>query len=369
MSILKYKTKDGRVRYRVRIYEDYQVIADQVFDTKAEALMFKSRANVNKADRKIQGIVGRDMTVSQFWNEVYLPTKGSQLNPSTVGTYKHLFRKHLEPTFGERDMREVRTEEIMRTLSTISRTIGPVTLNKVRQVFAGLYSHGKKLSYVSVNPLDTVPKAKNPAIKDDFKWWEFKFAKQFLEWCRTTDCPRYLMYRMVLEEGGMRPGEVIALKRDQLDLKKQFYRVCRSYNRATRTVENDTKTNRSRHVGLSPELCELLRVHLASHQSDYVFPNVKGMHFQYENLKTIFQKDCDKAGVPCIGLNGLRHTFASHFIMRGGSEVALAKILGHVSTAMLRRYVHLAQEYLLNHRGILQFERMAEDIVVIPARP
>ena len=41
----------------------------------------------------------------------------------------------------------------------------------------------------------------------------------------------------------------------------------------------------------------------------------------------------------------LRHTFASHFVMRGGNIVALQKILGHASLTMTMRYAHLAPQY------------------------
>lgn len=42
----------------------------------------------------------------------------------------------------------------------------------------------------------------------------------------------------------------------------------------------------------------------------------------------------------------LRHTFASHFVMRGGNIVVLQKILGHSSLAMTMRYAHLAPDHL-----------------------
>ena len=41
-----------------------------------------------------------------------------------------------------------------------------------------------------------------------------------------------------------------------------------------------------------------------------------------------------------------RHTFASHFVMRGGNILTLQKILGHTDIKMTLRYAHLAPEYL-----------------------
>ena len=42
----------------------------------------------------------------------------------------------------------------------------------------------------------------------------------------------------------------------------------------------------------------------------------------------------------------LRHTFASHFVMKGGSLLTLQKILGHQSIQMTMRYAHLAPDHL-----------------------
>ncbi|MGA3716176.1 tyrosine-type recombinase/integrase, partial [Escherichia coli] len=38
----------------------------------------------------------------------------------------------------------------------------------------------------------------------------------------------------------------------------------------------------------------------------------------------------------------LRHTFASHFMMRGGNILVLQQILGHSTIMMTMRYAHFA---------------------------
>ena len=42
----------------------------------------------------------------------------------------------------------------------------------------------------------------------------------------------------------------------------------------------------------------------------------------------------------------LRHTFASHFMMKGGNILVLQRILGHQSLTMTMRYAHFAPEHL-----------------------
>jgi integrase len=42
----------------------------------------------------------------------------------------------------------------------------------------------------------------------------------------------------------------------------------------------------------------------------------------------------------------LRHTFASHFMMRGGNILVLQQILGHSTIVMTMRYAHFAPDHL-----------------------
>ena len=54
----------------------------------------------------------------------------------------------------------------------------------------------------------------------------------------------------------------------------------------------------------------------------------------------------------------LRHTFASHFVMRRGNILVLQKILGHSSLTMTMRYAHLAPDHL---QEALQFNPLSDE--------
>lgn len=54
----------------------------------------------------------------------------------------------------------------------------------------------------------------------------------------------------------------------------------------------------------------------------------------------------------------LRHTFASHFMMNGGSILVLQKLLGHQSLAMTMRYAHLAPDHLQEAKALNPLARL-----------
>lgn len=63
------------------------------------------------------------------------------------------------------------------------------------------------------------------------------------------------------------------------------------------------------------------------------------------NIKRSFVSAVVRAGIEDFKFHDLRHTFASHMIMRGASLKEVQEILGHKTMTMTLRYAHLSQEH------------------------
>lgn len=102
-----------------------------------------------------------------------------------------------------------------------------------------------------------------------------------------------------------------------------------------RITFNKTKSGKTRSVPYSDALIE-----------NYV-RNKTGKLF--ESCAGAFRKAVERANIelPAGQLTHVcRHTFASHYLMKGGDILTLQKILGHSTLTMTMRYAHFAPEHL-----------------------
>ncbi len=81
-----------------------------------------------------------------------------------------------------------------------------------------------------------------------------------------------------------------------------------------------------------------------------------------QTIRVRFLKDQVAAGVPKLGIHGLRHNFASHFVMRGGNIYDLKFLMGHSDIDTTMGDAHLCPEHLARKSEIVQFQipRMAD---------
>ncbi|MFA6412857.1 MAG: site-specific integrase [Syntrophales bacterium] len=170
-------------------------------------------------------------------------------------------------------------------------------------------------------------------------------------------CPPHL-YDIVLcaLNTGMRRGEILGLKWDQIKDGLIYLQ--------------HTKTNTPRQVPINQTLTELFKFIRKKQKigTQYVFTFSPKAKRKEENSLTVvntetgdrvlevkrsFATAMKKAGIDNFRFHDLRHTFASHMIMRGASLKEVQEILGHTTMTMTLRYAHLSQEHKLKAVNLL----------------
>jgi integrase len=119
---------------------------------------------------------------------------------------------------------------------------------------------------------------------------------------------------MIAMRTGLRQGELLALRWDDVDLVAGRLMVRRS---AVSGVVGTPKSGKSREVPLSDDAIAALRSLASRFRGELVFCKEDGKMLTEGECKHPLWRACRKAGLRRIGWHLLRHTFASHLAMRG----------------------------------------------------
>jgi integrase len=124
-------------------------------------------------------------------------------------------------------------------------------------------------------------------------------------------------------ETGMRRGEILALKWDDID-----------FPRATATIR-ESKNGYSRTIPLTPQGCALVQAIPGDREGNqFVFPTTANA------VRLLWQRITKKAGIVDLHFHDLRHEAISRFFELGLTVPEVASISGHRDARMLLRYAH-----------------------------
>ncbi len=154
---------------------------------------------------------------------------------------------------------------------------------------------------------------------------------------------------------GMRKGELFGLRWPDVHLDAARLDVMRSYKLAP-------KSGKARHLPAHPELVRILRQwkeRCPATPEGLVFPVAAGgswrMGRREDSLDLGALLKAAECHVPVKPWHALRHTFASHFMMRGGNILTLQKLLGHADINMTMVYAHLAPDFMAQEVARLEY--------------
>lgn len=270
--------------------------------------------------------------------------------PSEVHSKETILRLHLGPCFGTLKLADISVRHIERyKADKLNSGLGPKSINNTLTVLRRML-----VLAVEWGLIKDVPKIKwLKAPKPEFDFLDFDEAERFIAGAD----PEWRAMITIALKTGLRLGELLALRWDDIDLKAGRLMVRRA---VARGIVGTTKSGKAREVALSTEAIRALRSirHL---KGDLVFSNTHGDMLSKNVTKHPLWRACKRSGLRQIGWHTLRHTFASHLAMRGVPLIAVQQLLGHATIEMTMRYAHLAPAVhrqaveLLDRKGPAEF--------------
>jgi integrase len=138
---------------------------------------------------------------------------------------------------------------------------------------------------------------------------------------------------------GMRKGEILNLKWDDVDLKNGFIFVRETKNGDRRDIPINQKLRSALESLYRGSKKNPRQIHIP-----YVFYYYRTGN-PFLDVKRSFTTALRKAGIKDFRFHDLRHTFASQLVMAGADIAAVRELLGHKTLTMTLRYSHLAPNH------------------------
>jgi integrase len=93
-----------------------------------------------------------EITIAGFWEHTYWPFVQENLKPSTIHGYNQIWHQHLKSHFGTMTLREYRKGMGSVFLTKLSKTLRPRTVQHVKNLASGIFTHAANLDEIEANP-------------------------------------------------------------------------------------------------------------------------------------------------------------------------------------------------------------------------
>lgn len=279
-------------------------------------------------------------------------------------TYQYAIDHHISPGLGDCQLRTVTADDVDRFLIDRARSgYSRSVVRRIRDTLSQVFRWGVRRRQCTWDPAafaelppSSIYEEATPRVRRTPRALLPEEARRFVD-AAAADPNEALLLTAICT--GLRPGELLALHWDDVDLAKGVLTVRRAWKgRDEYRHIGEPKTRSSiRTVGLPTVAVEALRRHqVAQHRRRVthdcpaewellVFSSAAGTPIDPSNFRRLVKDVAMRAGIGHLAPYDLRHTAASLLSDAGVPNHELADLLGHTTTRMVEvHYRHRLTE-------------------------
>ena len=327
---------------------------------KRRALYGKTRAEV--AEKLAQALSDRSgglanfdagsVTVGEYLERWLNDSAKGSVRDSTHASYERLLRRYVFPGLGRVKLRKLSAAHVQGLYRSMQD--GGLSSRTVRYAHAVLrraLKQAMRWGMIPRNPCDDADPPK--ANREEMRPLDREQARRLLSFA-SSDGDRLEALWVLAIHTGMRPGELLGLKWEDVDLEAGALRVKRALLPEGEFAA--TKTARSRRsIDLTPGSVEALKRHRTAQLEErlrraglwqdqgLVFPSSVGTLLSHRNAVRAFKALLHRAELPeTTRFYDLRHSCATLLLSRNVHPKYVQELLGHASIALtLDTYSHV----------------------------
>ncbi|MDI2128741.1 tyrosine-type recombinase/integrase [Yinghuangia seranimata] len=289
---------------------------------------------------------------------------------STYDKYEAQVRLHLAPGLGTKRLEALSVQDVRRFLVRLERQTTAATAKEAHRVLRTALTAACREELITRNVVSLV-EAPRPDARE-ITPWSLDETLTFLEAARGESLYAAFVLAITM---GLRRGEIVGLKWDQVDLERRTLRVAKQTQRRRGVLYDDDPKGRRRRTIPLPAMCvaplrwqrmrqaDARRRALADktgagwQESGYVFTTRTGRPVEPRNLYRAFTRVAEDADLRVIRLHDARHGCATLLTAAGVPPRVVMEILGHSQISItMDVYTHVVQD--TQREAISHMDRM-----------
>lgn len=347
---------DGSFRDRLNGGYEYRFTLDNgvrrsVYGKTKRECLDKAKEVVKRHEQGLLAL-GRTQALEKFLGQ-WLRDSAARLRPRTWDGYESAARTRIYPHLGAVRLDKLTGQQIQALYTKLLE--GGLSAASVQRTHALLHRSLKdavRWGLVAFNAADRVSPPR--AYRPEFTTLTGRQIRALLD---SIEDPQRLALYTLAASSGLRQGEQLGLKWDDIDFDRKVLAVRRSlqWSKGSGLVLAEVKTARSRrNVALSGRAVMALekartaqkvarmKAGPAWEDTGLVFTSEAGRPLKPQRVTHVFQEDLAKAGLPRVRYHDLRHTAATLLLEAGTHPKVVQEMLGHATIAVtMDTYSHV----------------------------
>ncbi|HVB25345.1 MAG TPA: tyrosine-type recombinase/integrase [Ktedonobacteraceae bacterium] len=343
-----YLRKDGRYAAEIKLDGKRKTVYGK---TEKEAYQKMQQALYEHRQGTL--ITGPQQTVKQFLEYWLENVQKPLIREITYSLNRGIIYKHIMPDLGQIKLRDLKPEHIEKLYAKMLKAeYNPSSIGHTHGILRSALNQAVKRGLLARNVCDIVSPPRSH--KHEVTSLTINQAQKLIQVAKGHRLEALLIVAITT---GMRRGELLALRWQDVDFETKRLYVRRSVNRIVGhgIVEGEPKTmNSKRTITLPQVVLDALKQHKANQEEtkrkvgtlwkdrNLVFPNTQGNYEEATHLRTMFLKFLRDAELPSIRFHDLRHSAASILLSLGVNPKVIQELLGHSKVSMtLDVYSHV----------------------------
>lgn len=290
------------------------------------------------------------------WFEYWIDVKKKTVRPNTVRNYTERYNKNIQKIIGRKILTEVKSIHCQKIFTDMAEEgYKTSTIYQTRIALFNMLEFAKENEVILSNPCKKSVKSDMGKPSQKKEALTIDVQKKFIEYAKGQSYEN--QFRFILQTG-LRTGELVGLKWEDIDFSKKAIRIQRSmeyrYSVGEWRIGEPKSKAGYRTIPLTDEAIRILTEQKEKNKnikkiqeewSDFIFLSRKGEPVKNSAYDTALFKICDKAKINRFSMHVLRHTFATRCIEGGMMPKTLQKILGHSNIGItMNLYVHITED-------------------------